>query len=92
MKKAVNIIVTGRVQGVAFRYYTQAKASSLGICGWVKNLPSGDEVEIWAEGENEVLNEFVDWCYRGPSHSMVTNVNCTWYDDIRKFPDFNIKY
>ncbi|MCD6578477.1 acylphosphatase [bacterium] len=92
MKKAANILVAGRVQGVAFRFYTVEKANSLGITGWVKNLPNGDEVEIWAEGDVDALNDFVNWCYKGPSHSMVTDVKCTWYENIRKYSDFIIKY
>ncbi len=92
MKKAVNIIISGRVQGVAFRYYTVQEANSLGVTGWIRNLPSGDEVEIWAEGDLPALNDFVDWCYKGPSHAMIIDVNCTWYENIRKYSDFIIKY
>lgn len=49
MNKARHYIVTGRVQGVGFRWFTQNRARSLGLCGWVRNMPNGT-VEVWAEG------------------------------------------
>jgi len=92
MKKAVNIIVTGRVQGVSFRYYTQKKALSLGLTGWVKNLPDYDKVEIWAEGEIDKLHELIEWVHKGPTLAHVIDVKVVWYDELKNYDDFKIRY
>ncbi len=71
--KRLNIIVSGRVQGVGFRYFTQSIASSLGLTGWVKNLPNG-QVEIEVQGDKELLNEFKKRISKGPSLARVDNI------------------
>ncbi len=70
---AIRIIVTGRVQGVAFRHYTQREADRLGLDGWVRNLPDGD-VEIVASGEQQLLDEMAAWARRGAPFARVTGV------------------
>jgi len=59
------IRVTGRVQGVGFRYSTLREAQNENITGYVKNMPDGS-VEIEAEGSKDQLDIFVEWCRRGP--------------------------
>ena len=54
MSRAVRATVTGRVQGVGFRYYTAEKARSLGVVGWVGNEPDGS-VALHAEGADEAV-------------------------------------
>lgn len=65
--------VSGRVQGVGFRYATLARARSLGLGGWVRNLPDGS-VEAVFEGEPKRVESMVEWCRRGPSGSVVLAV------------------
>jgi acylphosphatase len=65
--------VRGRVQGVFFRAETRARAESLGLAGWVRNLPDGS-VEAVFEGEPERVGSMVDWCRRGPSGAVVSGV------------------
>ena len=72
--KAIHLVIHGRVQGVFFRKYTFDKANDLGLKGMVRNLPNGD-VEIIAEGREEVLKEFVEWCYKGSPASKVESVS-----------------
>jgi len=67
------VIVTGRVQGVWFRGQTQEQAESLGVAGWVRNLPDGS-VEAVFEGANEAVAAVVKWCWDGPPHASVENV------------------
>ncbi|MCD6408691.1 acylphosphatase [bacterium] len=62
--KRYHLFVSGIVQGVGFRWYTERIALSCGITGWVKNLPDG-RVEIVAEGEEENLKRFVDDLKKG---------------------------
>lgn len=68
-----NITVKGRVQRVSYRVWAQSKAISLGLTGYVKNLHNGD-VYIEAEGEDDKVNQFIDWCYVGSPLSKVTEV------------------
>jgi acylphosphatase len=73
----VHLVVSGRVQGVAFRAYTVDEARRLGLAGWVRNLPDG-RVEAEAEGEREALEALVRWCRRGPPAARVDDVAVTW--------------
>jgi acylphosphatase len=70
---AVLITITGRVQGVGFRYHTQKKAEQFNIKGFVKNQPDGT-VYIEAEGEEIDLERFLMWCYDGPTWARVDDV------------------
>ena len=71
--KCVAIEVRGRVQGVAFRHHTKKKADSLGISGWVRNMPDGS-VYIEACGNQDTLEQFIKWCHRGPILANVLEV------------------
>ena len=73
MKKHYNITVRGRVQGVGFRYNASRQALTLGLDGFVKNMPDGS-VYVEAEGNEAELDEFVDWCRKGPSGSRIIDV------------------
>ena len=73
------ILITGRVQQVGFRFYTQQQATNLGINGSVQNLPNGD-VFILAYGQEISMLEFINLLHKGPSKSMVTNV------DLKEIP------
>ncbi len=70
-----HIVITGRVQGVAFRHYTLETATHLGIAGWIRNLRDGRRVELMIEGDDESLETFVDWCQDGPPHARVESVD-----------------
>lgn len=73
MKTRAHLLVLGKVQGVFYRASAQQEARRLGLCGWVRNLPSG-EVEGEVEGEEAEVEEFVAWCRQGPSRSLVSQV------------------
>jgi len=68
--KTFHYIVKGRVQGVAFRYYTQYNAHLYNIKGTVKNLFNGD-VEVYAQGNTEMIEQFEAFLRRGPSAARV---------------------
>lgn len=70
MKKHFNITVRGLVQGVFFRASTEEQAASLKISGLVRNEPDGS-VYIEAEGEEAALEEFIEWCHKGPPRAVV---------------------
>jgi len=67
------IRITGRVQGVGFRYFTRQNAHELGISGWVKNLRNGD-VEALLEGTVSDINEMISRLKAGPTAARVDNV------------------
>lgn len=71
--KTVKIIVSGLVQGVAYRYHTLLKAKSLGLVGQVQNLITG-QVEIIAQGENEKIEKLITWSKEGPPAARVNNI------------------
>lgn len=82
--------LTGRVQGVAFRYYARSMASRLGVKGWIRNMINGD-VEVMIEGNKESVNRMIEWCKEGPRMAYVEDVTLSWLPYSGEFLDFNIK-
>jgi acylphosphatase len=76
VERSVDIVVTGAVQGVAFRWQASLEAERLGVRGWVRNEPDGT-VHCRAEGGSEAVVSFVDWCRRGTRWSTVERVEVT---------------
>jgi acylphosphatase len=74
MRVARRYLISGRVQGVGFRYFTEAAALREGLSGWVQNLPDG-RVEIAAEGEAEAVERFERSIRQGPPLSRTTHVD-----------------
>lgn len=69
----MHVVISGRVQGVGFRYGVGARARSLGIGGWVRNRADG-AVEAVFEGPRDRVDSLVAWCRRGPSGARVEAV------------------
>lgn len=72
-KQARRYVVTGRVQGVGYRYFAQKTADDLGLAGYVRNLSDG-RVEAYAIGTPAQMEEFKIALLRGPALSRVTHV------------------
>ena len=83
------IKVTGRVQGVAFRWHTREQACKLGIVGSVRNLAEGS-VDIIAEGERSALEALCDWASRGPDSASVDSREVVWAEAEGTFSNFQI--
>ncbi|EKD42726.1 MAG: Acylphosphatase [uncultured bacterium] len=81
---SLHLIISGRVQGVAFRAHTQKKAIEMGITGWVKNLPDGS-VEVMSYGPKNILEKFLAWCHQGPPAARVNEVISEW--ELNQNPD-----
>ena len=81
--------VTGMVQGVNFRWFTQHRATELGLAGWVKNCADGS-VEIVAEGDQEALERLLDVARTGPPSAVVENVDAQWSAATGEFHRFEI--
>jgi len=76
MSKAVAVRVTGRVQGVSYRWYALQEARRLGVTGWIRNEPDGS-VTGHVEGDDEAVDALVEWCRRGPAGARVRDVAVT---------------
>ena len=72
--RAVDVTVTGRVQGVSFRMYAEQEARRLGVTGWVRNEPDGS-VTAHVEGDPAAVGAMVDWLHRGPRLAAVERVD-----------------
>lgn len=76
MRVARRYVITGRVQGVGFRYFTEAAAARAGVHGWVRNNPDGS-VEVFLEGDVTAVDAVEASLRRGPSPSRIDDVNVT---------------
>ena len=85
----VHLIISGKVQGVFYRASAKEKADELHLTGWIKNMLSG-EVEAVVTGADEVIQQFIEWCWQGPKRAQVTNVKITNRSD-ESFHSFNIR-
>jgi acylphosphatase len=88
MPKHFSITVSGKVQGVFFRAFAKEKADELDITGFARNEPTG-QVYIEAEGEEEFLNTFINWCRQGPRLSSVTSLTVN-EGELKHFREFTI--
>lgn len=87
--RCVKIIVSGRVQGVGFRYFIAKIADELDLNGYAKNLFTG-EVEIIAEGREEFLQELIKKAKEGRRNSRVNSCKVEWLDFQKKYNNFEI--
>ena len=91
VKSRLHIYVSGYVQGVFYRSTAKRIAESLLLTGWVRNLRDG-RVEIVAEGEEENLLKFIEWCKRGPVGAKVESLDVRREDYKGEFRGFEIRY
>lgn len=89
--KTYHFIVSGRVQGVFFRYYTKETADRLSIKGTVRNLANGD-VEVFARGKPGIMEQFEQFLLRGSPSARVDNLTKNEEDSGKDFADFSIIY
>jgi acylphosphatase len=86
----LRLIISGRVQGVGFRFSAYDEAKELALAGFVRNLHSG-EVEIVAEGRHNRLTMLAAWAHLGPPSAHVTEVREEWLDFTGEFTEFRIR-
>ena len=87
MKK--HIVISGKVQGVGFRYWLHKKANQKNIYGWVRNKVSG-EVEALFIGDNTKISDLIKLCKKGPTSSKVTKIIVQNYQEEYLSRSFNI--
>jgi acylphosphatase len=84
-----HVFISGRVQGVSFRWFTQRKAQELGLTGWVRNLWDR-RVEAVFEGEAEAVRQAVAWCHTGDPPARVSQVDITYSPPTGEFKSFRV--
>lgn len=89
---SLQVVIRGRVQGVFFRAFVAEKAAELGLRGFVHNLHSGREVEVFAEGERAQLEKLIGYLKIGSPASMVEGVTIEWAGCSGKYTTFSILY
>jgi len=89
-KVRIHLFVSGRVQGISFRWRTRHKAQQIKVLGWVKNLPDG-RVEMILEGERERIEELIEWVRKEPFLVKVDNLEKKWEEYQGEFSDFEIR-
>jgi len=85
------ITVTGRVQGVGYRYFVQKRANEFDIKGWVKNTSDGG-VLVMAQGEEKDAETFMDYLRTGPALARVKQLVKNKMPILENFTDFRIRY
>ena len=91
MKKRLECLIFGRVQLVMFRDFTKRKARSLGLTGTVENLKDGSVLAV-AEGEEDKLNQWLEYIKKGPLLAEVERVETKWPEVTGEFRDFKILF
>lgn len=89
--RRIRAIVSGRVQGVAYRASTVTEARRLGIVGWVKNRSDG-RVELEAEGPDAMIDALIRWCHEGPPAAKVDRVEVSEIAATNSEREFDISY
>jgi acylphosphatase len=90
MRVARRFVISGRVQGVGFRWFVQEAASREGVTGWVRNLPDGS-VEAWVEGEEEAVTRVERAIRSGPRAAHVKHVDVDMEDPTGAHHGFSIR-
>lgn len=90
--KYYEVILSGMVQGVGFRYFIYRLAQELNIKGYVKNLSNGDVKVIAGHDDPDTLEQFVQQVTAGPAFAKVVNTKINQLDEHLDYSGFSIKY
>jgi acylphosphatase len=90
MNKRLHVYYSGSVQGVGFRFTAERLAGSLGLAGWVKNLPDG-RVEVLCEGREEDLKGFMEKLKK-VFREYIDSAEAEWSDPVNEFKDFEVRF
>ncbi|MFH1229447.1 MAG: acylphosphatase [Candidatus Aenigmatarchaeota archaeon] len=89
--RRVHVFIHGMVHGVFFRANIQRKAIELDVTGYAKNTDDGD-VECIFEGEEEDIDEMLEFCREGPRNAQVEDVDIEDENYTGEFDNFEIRY
>lgn len=88
---SAEIVVSGRVQGVGYRFFTEKLAARLGVNGWSMNMPDGT-VRLEIEAGRKDAEKFIGELEKGPSMARVADVSVAWKPCEGRFSSFFIKF
>lgn len=88
---AARLLISGRVQGVCFRHYTNETARETGVVGWVRNRADG-RVEALVQGESRAVEQVIAWCRSGPPAARVDEVQVESCPPDTTLIRFEIRY
>jgi acylphosphatase len=91
MKSRAHLMISGRVQGVGFRWFVYDTAASLRLAGWAKNLYDG-RVEAVFEGEKGEIEAAIKRCSEGPRSAAVSGIDVDWDENPEGLNGFDIRY
>ena len=89
--KAVHILISGRVQGVGFRWFAEKRASELEVAGYVRNLPGG-AVEVLAQADEQTLESFCQELREGPRFAKVEELSMKTVPVDVDLQGFGVRY
>lgn len=87
----LHVYISGRVQGVGYRQSTSVEAQRLGLTGWVRNLADG-RVEAVFSGTQDLLDQMLAWCWKGPAFAQVDTVEVAHDDLDERYDHFEIRF
>jgi acylphosphatase len=89
---SLHAIVRGLVQGVNFRDFVYSRAISLGLTGYVRNLPDMRSVEVIGEGQRERLERLLEHLRKGPRGARVDSVEVQWGEASGQYAQFRVTF
>ncbi len=89
MKKLIKLVIRGKVHGVGFRFSCMEAAYRFGVKGFVRNKSDGS-VYIEAEGKEDNLDLFKQWCQKGPLWANVNEIEEDISNGIKDYKSFDI--
>ena len=89
---SVRVVVYGYVQGIFFRAFVSRQATKLGLSGYVRNLPTGEAVEVQAEGGRKQLEKLIDSLEVGPPTARVEKIVTNWSKYSGGYSGFSIRH
>lgn len=90
LKTRAQIVVRGLVQGVNYRWFTERRASDLGLTGFVRNAADGS-VHVTVEGARGAIEQLLDALRMGPSAAVVESVQVEWHASSGEFDSFEVR-
>jgi acylphosphatase len=85
-----HLLISGIVQGVGYRWSCRRAAQGIGVTGWVRNLPDG-RVEVVAQGDRDLVEKLIAWCYRGPDEARVSDIAVSYGEPDAGLTGFGIR-
>jgi acylphosphatase len=85
------IVVSGLVQGVGFRYFVVREAQKLDLNGYVQNIYTGEVLTV-VEGEKANVEEMINKLKVGPIHASVNSFKVDWQEPQNEFTEFEVKF